>query len=75
MTPYLSPYSGDDPAADWWPEPTDDPTPPAFPEWNRRRVAGGLPVGTFTEYLSEIAGRFTADDAPDDRQWPAQPED
>lgn len=72
MTPYLSPYSGDDPAADWWPEPTDDPTPPAFPEWNRRRVAGGLPVGTFAEYLSSVGGE-AADNAPDDSDWPAHP--
>lgn len=61
-----------DAAADWWPEPIDDPTPPSFPEWNRRRVAGGLPAGTFTEYLADIGG-FTADDAPDDREWPAHP--
>ena len=50
-------YDGDDTAADWWPEPTDDPTPPAFPEWNRRRTEAGLPAGTFTEYLSEMYPR------------------
>ena len=54
MSDYLD---GIDAAADWWPEPIDDPTPPLFPEWNRRRVAGGLPAGTFTEYLSEMYPR------------------
>ena len=29
-------------AADW----DIDPTPPAYPEWNRRRVEAGQPVGT-----------------------------
>ena len=70
-------YDGDAAAADWQPEGGDwdiDPTPPSFPEWNRRRVAGGLPVGTFAEYLSSIGG-FTADNAPDDREWPAQPDE
>ena len=43
-------------AADW----DIDPTPPAYPEWNRRRVEAGQPVGTFTEYLSSIGG-FIAD--------------
>ncbi len=47
-------YDGDDTAADWWPEPTDDPTPPAFPEWNRRRAEAGLRPGTFSEYLADI---------------------
>ena len=56
-------------AADW----DIDPTPPAYPEWNRRRVADGLPVGTFTEYLDYVHGRFTADNEPDDREWPAHP--
>ncbi len=55
-------------AADW----DIDPTPPAFPEWNRRRVAGGLPVGTFAEYLSSVGGE-AADNAPDDSDWPAHP--
>ena len=55
-------------AADW----DIDPTPLAYPEWNRRRVADGLPVGTFSEYMSSIGG-FSADNAPDDREWPAHP--
>ena len=69
-------YDGDDAAADWRPEGGDwdiDPTPLAYPEWNRRRVADGLPVGTFSEYLDYVHGRFTADNAPDDREWPAHP--
>lgn len=55
-------------AADW----DIDPTPLAYPEWNQRRVADGLPVGTFSEYMSSIGG-FSADNAPDDREWPAHP--
>ncbi len=66
-------YDGDDTAADWWPEPTDDPTPLAYPEWNRRRVETGLRPGTFTEYLDYVHGRLTADNEPDDREWPAHP--
>ena len=65
----------DDAAADWQPEGGDwdiDPTPLAYPEWNRRRTEAGLPAGTFTEYLSSIGG-FSADNAPDDREWPAHP--
>lgn len=53
-------YDGDDAAADWFPEAAgwdSDPTPPAFPEWNRLRQEAGQPAGTFTEYLSEIAPR------------------
>ena len=68
-------YDGDDAAADWQPEGGDwdiDPTPLAYPEWNRRRVAGGLPVGTFAEYLSSVGGE-AADNAPDDSDWPAHP--
>jgi len=50
----------DDAAADWQPEGGDwdiDPTPLAYPEWNRRRTEAGLPAGTFTEYLSEMYPR------------------
>ena len=50
----------DDAAADWTPEGGDwdiDPTPLAYPEWNRRRTEAGLPAGTFTEYLSEMYPR------------------
>lgn len=47
-----------DAAADWQPEGGDwdaiDPTPPAYPEWNRRRVEAGLQPGTFDEYLADI---------------------
>jgi len=49
-----------DAAADWQPEGGDwdiDPTPLAYPEWNRRRTEAGLPAGTFTEYLSEMYPR------------------
>ena len=74
MSDYLD---GLDAAADWQPEGGDwdtiDPTPPAYPEWNRRRVETGLRPGTFTEYLDYVHGRLTADNEPDDREWPAHP--
>ena len=65
-----------DAAADWQPFDAlilDGIAPASFQEWNQRRVADGLPVGTFTEYLDYVHGRFTADNEPDDREWPAHP--
>jgi len=64
-----------DAAADWQPFDAlilDGIAPASFQEWNQRRVADGLPVGTFSEYVSSIGG-FSADNAPDDREWPAHP--
>ncbi len=52
-------YTGQDAAADWWPEDTG--FPPSFDEWNALRVHGGQPAGTFTDYLDYLGATDTAE--------------
>lgn len=54
MTPTLSPYDGDDAAADWWPVTMEDSHAPSFDEWNAMRRLRGLIVDTFEEYIAAM---------------------
>ena len=59
MTPTLSPYDGDDAAADWWPEGGYDAHGNAigYDEYNAWLIAVGRPAVTMTEYLHAIDPR------------------
>jgi hypothetical protein len=55
VTPILYPYDGDDAAADWRPVVMEDDHAPGFDEWNALRLSQGQRLGSFTEYMREIA--------------------
>ena len=53
----------DDAAADFWTitDPATDRHAPGFDEWNVLRLSQGQRVGSFTEYMREIAPLLAAD--------------
>ena len=52
MTDYLDTI---DAAGDFWTVTTDDQHAPGFDEWNALRLSQGQRMGTFTEYMRDIA--------------------
>ena len=55
MTPIIYPYDGQDAAADWRPVVMEDDHAPCFDEWNALRLSQGQRMGSFTEYMRDIA--------------------
>ena len=53
----------DDAAADFWTitDPATDRHAPGFDEWNALRLSQGQRMGSFTEYMREIAPLLAAD--------------
>ena len=54
-----------DVAADFWTVTADDQHAPGFDEWNALRLSQGQRMGSFTEYMREIAPML----ADDSNQW------
>ena len=55
MTPDIIIYHGDDPAADWRPVVMEDDHAPSYDEWNAMRLSQGQRMGSFTEYMRDVA--------------------
>ena len=55
MTPIIYPYDGEDAAADWRPVVMEDDHAPSYDEWNAMRLLQGQRIGSFTEYMRDIA--------------------
>ena len=54
-------YTGQDAAADWYPETEDTGFPPSFDEWNAIRLHTGKPAGTWADYLHYLGAGETAE--------------
>ena len=55
VTPIIYPYDGQDAAADWRPVVMEDDHAPSYDEWNAMRLLQGQRIGSFTEYMRDIA--------------------
>ena len=55
VTPILYPYDGQDAAADWRPVVMEDDHAPSYDEWNALRLSQGQRMGSFTEYMRDVA--------------------